>query len=558
MGRCVAAAVLLCGADALLAPAGLRPARALGGATRLRASVDVEVKTETSKGVTALPGAPERWRKSTKQLATLGPASSSPAMLEKLFAAGVDIFRLNFSHGSHAEKAALVDLIRTLEAKYEHPIAILADLQGPKLRVGVFDADKITLVAGQSFRFDLEDEPGSASRVTLPHPEIIQTLRPGDTLLIDDGKLRLTVTANSPGAVDTVVNVGGSISDRKGVNTPSIVLPISPLTPKDRADLDFLLTLQVDWVALSFVQRPSDIEELQNLISAHPSGRDVFIMAKLEKPAAVADGTLEKIVQLCDGIMVARGDLGVEMCPEDVPVLQKKIINVCRALGKPVVVATQMLESMIDSPTPTRAECSDIATAIYDGADAVMLSAESAAGSYPEEAVTMQRRVISRVEADAGYRLAQTLGVAAPQATATDAITYAARQIVETIAAKCLIVFTQSGTTVLRASKGRPSVPILALTPSPETARKLALAWGVYARVIEPADSDDDFQDILFKAVETAKGIGFLDLPTDLAVVTAGLPLQTPGAANVLRVVPAAGPLEWPESLCYPDKEECI
>lgn len=499
-----------------------------------------------------LPGDACRWQKSTKQLATLGPASSTAEMIESLFAAGVDIFRLNFSHGKHEEKAELVKVIRDLELKYNHPIGILADLQGPKLRVGTFEQDKVLLVEGQKFRFDLDDEPGDATRVKLPHPEIISTLRPGDTLLIDDGKLKMKVTANGADWVETTVEVAGSISDRKGVNTPSIVIPISPMTPKDREDLDFVLTLDVDWVALSFVQRPEDILELKRLIG----DKNLKVMAKLEKPAAVVPGTLEEIVKLCDGIMVARGDLGVELAPEDVPVVQKQIIAACRALGRPVVVATQMLESMIDSPTPTRAECSDIATAIYDGADAVMLSAESAAGKYPIEAVTMQRKVISRVEGDNLYREAQTAALAAPEATTTDAITYAARLVASTVQAKCMIVFTESGTTVLRASKGRPPVPILALTPSAGTSRFLSLVWGVYSRVLKTT-GDDDFGEITDEAVSAAKDAGFLVNPTDTAVVTAGLPFGTPGAANVLRVVSAMGTGSWPEALCYPATEEC-
>ena len=503
-----------------------------------------------------MPGSPERWVKSTKQLATVGPASSTYEMLEKLFLAGVDVFRLNFSHGAREEKAALVEKIRAVERKYSHPIAILADLQGPKLRVGVFEEDKVVLVAGQTFRLDLDDEPGSAVRVQLPHEEILETLRVGDTLLVDDGKLRLTVAKSGDGFVECVVDVGGAISNRKGVNTPSVVLPISPLTPKDRADLAFALTQPIDWVALSFVQRPEDIVELRSLVAKSPRP-DVRVMAKLEKPAAVEDGALEAIVDLCDGIMVARGDLGVEMNPEDVPIIQKKIVSCCRDRGKPVVVATQMLESMIESPTPTRAECSDIATAIYDGADAVMLSAESAAGLYPEESVTMQRRVISRVESDAGYRATNDAYSKAStiQQTSTDAITSAARMVAATIAAKCLVVFTTMGTTVRRASKGRPGVPILALTQSEDTARALALSWGVYPKVM--TFDDDIFAEVLFKVVDEGKKASLLKDDADVAVVTAGLPWGTPGASNVLRVVSAAGPDQWPDVLCSPDTEEC-
>ena len=516
---------------------------------------------------------PERWSKSTKQLATLGPASSTFEMLEALFLAGADVFRLNFSHGKHDEKAALVEKIRAVEAKHGRPIAVLADLQGPKLRVGTFVNDeKQYLERGQRFRFDLDvDTPGDKTRVALPHPEILQTLSVGDTLLVDDGKVRLIVTGTGVDFAETIVEVAGSISNRKGVNTPSVVLPISPLTPKDRQDLQFALTLDIDWVALSFVQRPEDIEELKTFIekSIEDPGqlaiRAPRIMAKLEKPAAVQDpGTLKRIVELCDGIMVARGDLGVETRPEDVPVIQKQIITECRRQGTPVVVATQMLESMIDAPTPTRAECSDIATALYDGADAVMLSAESAAGSYPIEAVSMQRRVISRVESDPLYRLQQTTDISKtkPQTTATDAVTLAARQIVDTVKAKCLCIFTERGTTVLRAAKGRPSSPILALAPTPQTARALQMVWGVHSIVME-LPSDEEGRAVLNDAVlqsvtDAAKSRGYLEEPTDLAVITAGLPLGTPGAANVIRVVPAVGPTEWPDALCFPDTEECF
>lgn len=451
-----------------LRPAALAATKARPAPLRMvsQPDVDNEYKRKLS--------AQRRWTKSTKQLATLGPVSNNEEMIEKLFLAGADVFRLNFSHGAHDEKKELLDIIRGLEVKYNHPIAILADLQGPKLRVGTFDHDKVMLVDGQKFRFDLSDEPGDAARVNLPHPEIIETLQEGDTLLLDDGKLRVTVTGKGEGFVDTLVNVGGALSNRKGVNTPSVVLPISCLTPKDRKDLDFALSIGVDWVALSFVQQPQDIAELKALV-----GTKAKIMAKLEKPSAVADGVVDDIIMLSDGIMVARGDLGVEMRPEDVPVIQKQIIEKCRKYGRPVVVATQMLESMIESPTPTRAEASDVATAIYDGADAIMLSAESAAGKFPVESVMMQQRVILRVEEDKAYR--KNLARNNPsrlEKSATDAITNAAREIAATIGAAALVVFTARGTTVLRASMGRPGVPILAITPDITTARALALTWG--------------------------------------------------------------------------------
>uniref|UniRef100_A0A7S2FZM7 Pyruvate kinase n=1 Tax=Florenciella parvula TaxID=236787 RepID=A0A7S2FZM7_9STRA len=491
----------------------------------------------------------ERWTKNTKQLATVGPASSTYAMLEKLFVAGVDVFRLNFSHGGHEEKAELVGIIRQLEANYNHPIGILADLQGPKQRVGVFESENgVVLVEGQKFRFDLDSELGTATRVQLPHPEIIGTLRPGDSLLIDDGKMRMTVIENGEGYVECRVDVGGKISNRKGVNTPTIVTPISPLTKKDREDLEFIKTLDVDWVALSFVQKPGDIQEMKDLIGDLP----LKVMAKLEKPSAVTE-YLEDIVALCDGIMVARGDLGVEMAVEDVPVIQKRIIRECQRQGTPVVVATQMLESMIESPTPTRAEASDVATAIYDGADAVMLSAESAAGQYPELAVQTQQKIISRVERSPYYRDANDRYSRhrPTEGTSTDAITISARSVAQTVGAKAIIVFTNSGTTVVRASNGRPSVPIIAITTEAKAARSLSLAWGVYSQVLDFNHdlAAQEFEALLGDAVTVATNKGFVTSPNDLVVVTAGIPFGIPGAVNTLRIVSGAGPGSWPR--CY-------
>jgi pyruvate kinase len=521
----------------------------------------------------------QRWRKKTKQVATLGPASSTVEMIETLFLAGTDVFRLNFSHGSQEQKKELLDMIRQVEEKYSHPIAVLGDLQGPKLRVGQFsNPDGVFLKEGQTFRFDLKDDDGDFMRVKMPHPEIIEASEIGHVLLIDDGKMKMTVTGKGPGYIDCVVNVEGKIKDRKGVNTPDSILEISPLTPKDRSDLEYMLKIGVDWVALSFVQRPADIVEIKQLIDQHLPA-DAFrpaIMAKIEKPSCFFGDNLEKIVELCDGIMVARGDLGVECAPEDVPLLQKEIIDECREQGKPVVVATQMLESMIESPTPTRAEVSDVSTAIYDGADAIMLSAESAAGKYPKESVEMQQRIINRVEGDNHYQqLLQSHNQRNPDKTPTDAIIAAARQIANTINASAIVCFTLRGTTVLRASKGRPGVPILAVTPFKETSRQLALSWGVYPelpkegsygqlvgdefsssaenKVSQVPDCDasdveevaDDFDLVLREACRAALHKGLVSNLNELLVVTAGLPFGTPGAANVIRVVPAAGPLCW-------------
>lgn len=529
-------------------------------------SINGKVRKKTT--VASAPIVAQRWRKSTKQLATLGPASSSKEMIEKLFLAGADVFRLNFSHGSQEQKKELLIMIREIEEKYSHPIAILGDLQGPKLRVGEFsDPNGVVLENDQTFRLDLDSAMGDKTRVMLPHPEIIEASEVGHVLLVDDGKLKLTISSKGKGYLDCIVNVGGKISNRKGVNTPDSVLDISPLTPKDRSDLEYMLGIGVDWVALSFVQRPEDIEEIHALIDEKlPSGAfKPAVMAKIEKPSCFIGDSLDNIVDLCDGIMVARGDLGVECAPEDVPLLQKEIIDTSRRYGKPVVVATQMLESMIESPTPTRAEASDVATAIYDGADAIMLSAESAAGKFPEESVAMQQRIINRVEGDEHYRNVLSQNQPAPDNTPADAIITAAKQISDTIGAKSIVCFSLRGSTVLRAAKGRPGVPILAMSPFKETSRQLSLSWGVYpelpktgtyfSNVVEEEIFDyekpvvesasDDFDLVLRNACRAALKKGLVSDPDDLLVVTAGIPFGTPGAANVIRVVPAAGPSCW-------------
>jgi len=489
-------------------------------------------------------------------------------MIETLFLAGADVFRLNFSHGSQEQKKELLMHIREVEEKYSHPIAVLGDLQGPKLRVGEFsNPNGEMLKRDQLFRLDLDEAQGDNTRVQLPHPEIISASEIGHELLVDDGKVKLVVVEKGEGFLDCRVDVPGKISNRKGVNTPDSVLEISPLTPKDRSDLEYMVGIGVDWVALSFVQTPSDIEEIHELISQHLA-EDQFrpaVMAKIEKPSCFFDDNLEKIVELCDGIMVARGDLGVECAPEDVPLLQKEIIDTCRVQGKPVVVATQMLESMIESPTPTRAEASDVATAIYDGADAIMLSAESAAGMYPEESVAMQQRIINRVESDTHYRSYLNQLPMTRKETPTDAITTAARQVAQTVNAKAIVCFTLGGSTVARASQERPTVPILAITPFKETSRQLSLSWGVYPDLprsgsfgfteeddvlvenpaVQGAENDDDFDMVLKNGCRAALRKGLVSDPNDLLVVTAGLPFGTPGAANVIRILPAAGPNCW-------------
>jgi len=467
-----------------------------------------------------------RRQRSAKIVATLGPASSAPETIAALFHAGVDVFRLNFSHGERGDHQARIEAVRALEKETGRPIGILADLQGPKLRLGTFAAGKVRLMPGAHFRLDLDRKPGDAERAPLPHPEIFAALEPGTELLLDDGKVRLKVESCGADFAETAVIDGGELSDRKGVNVPNAVLPVAALTEKDRADLLFALDAGVDWIALSFVQRPEDVAEARKLV-ANRAG----VMVKLEKPSAV--GRLAEIIELSDALMVARGDLGVEMPPEDVPPVQKQIVHACRLAGKPVIVATQMLESMIHAAVPTRAEASDVATAIYEGADAVMLSAETAAGEYPVEAVKMMDRIIRRVQADPFYNAGLHADAAAqPEHTSSDAISAAARQVAHTIGAAAICSYTTSGATALRAARERPDAPILALTSRLQTARKLALVWGLHC--VHTRDVTN-FADMVNRATSIAHREGFAERGQRI-VVTAGVPFGTPGATNVLRI----------------------
>lgn len=460
-----------------------------------------------------------------KIVATLGPASSSPEMIRRLFEAGVDVFRLNFSHGEHADHAARVRDIRAIEADIGRPIGIMADMQGPKLRVGAFADGSIQLTAGDTFRLDLDDAPGDQRRVNLPHKEIFAALEQDADLLLDDGKIRLRVRDHGPDFAECEVIAGGPLSNRKGVNVPGVVLPLSPLTEKDRRDMQFALDQNVDWIALSFVQRPEDLAEARRLIAGRAA-----ILTKFEKPAAIQ--RLDELVEMSDACMVARGDLGVEMPPEEVPVQQKNLIRAARQMGKPVIVATQMLESMIKAPAPTRAEAQDVASAVYDGADAVMLSAETAAGDYPEEAVGIMNRIICRVESDPVFRQILDAQHERPDATAADAITAAARQVAETVNAAAIVTYTTSGSTTYRASRERPIAPILGLTSNRKTARRLALAWGVHSVV---TDDVQTFAEMVEKACAMA-GEEELAAPGQPLVITAGVPFGTPGATNILRL----------------------
>jgi len=466
-----------------------------------------------------------RRNRNAKIIATLGPATSSPEAIRALFEAGVDGFRMNFSHGSHEDHKTRFDVIRALEEELGRPICILLDLQGPKLRVGEFADGEITLKKGQAFRLDLDTTLGSQDRAPLLHPEIFKALKPNTELLLDDGRIRLKVEDCSPEHANTRVEIGGVLSNHKGVNVPSALLELSPLTEKDRADLRYGLELGVDWVALSFVQLGSDVVEAKKIIA----GR-AWVMSKLEKPAAIEH--LGDIVRESDGIMVARGDLGVELPPEDVPAIQKRIVRACQRAGKPVVIATQMLDSMVSAPTPTRAEASDVATAVYDGADTVMLSAETAVGQYPTETVAMMDRIIKKVEGDPLYREMTDARRMAPEATSADAITVAARQVADTISAAAIVTFSSTGSTTLRCARERPSVQLLGLTPRIETARRLAIAWGVHSKLTPDLAS---FRDMVTTAIERASSEGIAEAG-DRVVITAGVPFGTPGATNILRI----------------------
>ena len=467
-----------------------------------------------------------RRHRRTKIIATLGPASANPEMIEKLFRAGADVFRLNFSHGSHEVHAATLAAIRAVEAKLGRPVGVLADVQGPKLRVGKFGGGRVTLTNGSSFTLDLNPTPGDARRVQLPHPEIINAARIGTTLLLDDGKLRLRVTrVRENDHLETEVINGGALSDRKGVNVPDVPLPIPALTEKDRADLDLILPLGIEYIGLSFVQRAEDVAEAR----AIAAGR-ALIMVKMEKPQAVEN--MDAILALADCVMVARGDLGVELPTEEVPLVQKRIVRAARALGKPVVVATQMLESMITAPTPTRAEASDVATAVFDGADCVMLSAETAAGQFPQEAVEMMNRIVARVEQDPGWRSLTDAARPEPERNSASAIAAAARQVAHTIGAQAIVTFSQTGSTTLRVARERPDCPILGLTMTQAAARRMACVWGVHPLVVEEIHS---MTEMAKRATRAALAEGFAKLG-DEVVVTAGLPFGTPGTTNALRV----------------------
>jgi pyruvate kinase len=465
-------------------------------------------------------------QRKAKIVATLGPASSSAQMIEALFQAGANVFRLNFSHGTHEDHKARVTTIRALETRTGRPIGVLLDLQGPKLRIGTFENGPIALEAGAPFRLDLDrDRPGDMTRVALPHPEIFAALRPGSQLLVDDGRVRLEVKSCGPEFAETTVAVGGTLSDRKGVNVPDVVLPLSALTEKDLKDLEFGLSLGVDWVALSFVQRVEDIRQIKDLV-----GDRARVLAKLEKPAAIDD--LEAIVAETDAVMVARGDLGVEMPAERVPAIQKRIVRECRRLGKPVVVATQMLESMVTAPVPTRAEASDVATAIYDGADAVMLSAESASGKYPVEAVRIMSGIIEQTESDPHYAEAIRASYSPANPVIADAIGLAVRNAADLLGAAATVAYTSSGYSALRVARERPAAPIIGMTPKLATARALALVWGVRPVLTHDVAAVEEIKEYACRAARQEA----LATTGQTIVIAAGIPFGESGTTNMLRI----------------------
>lgn len=472
-----------------------------------------------------------RRQRFAKIIATLGPATSDAEMIRALFMAGVDVFRLNFSHGSHADHRKSFETIRAMETELGRPIGILVDLQGPKLRIGKFSQGHALLEEGDAFRLDLDPSPGDRRRVSLPHPQVFAALAPKAHLLVNDGRIRLEVERSGSDFAETRVLTKGEISDHKGVNLPGAFLPLSPLTDKDRDDLELGLDLGADWIGASFIQQPQDLLILREAIDDRAG-----LITKFEKPTAV--DRLEEIIDLSDAIMVARGDLGVELPPEDVPSISRRIVRASRDAGKPVIVATQMLESMIAAPIPTRAEASDVAGAIYDGADAVMLSGETATGDYPIEAATMMHRIISRVERDPYYRKMIDISPATPESTTEDAISDAMRRIVHTLKASVAVTYTKSGSSSLRAARERPAAPILSLTPHRRTARRLTLAWGTHSVLGKEVES---VEEMVSQACDTALSDDFAKVG-DRIVIMAGMPFGISGTTNLMRIARVKSP----------------
>ena len=469
-----------------------------------------------------------RRNRNVKIVATLGPSSSTEEMVSRLFEEGVDVFRLNLSHGLHDEIKQRHEIIRKVENKFRRPICILADLQGPKLRCGDFKDKQAELVAGQTFVFDKERALGNSKRVYLPEFEIFKSLKKDSKVLVNDGKIKLVVKEVSENFVSTEVLVGGIISDKKGINVPDQLLPLSALSKKDLSDLEFVCNLGIEWLGLSFVQRAKDIKEAKKIVRGRAA-----ILSKIEKPSAV--DAFDEILEETDAVMIARGDLGVELPIETLPPIQKRLVRQCRDSGKPVIVATQMMESMINSPVPTRAEVSDVAQAIYEGADAVMLSAESAVGNYPIEAVRTMNSIATEVEKEKTYRQLIESSRTPLKGGVSDAITVAAREVAETTNVKVICCFTETGTTASLTSRERPKVPIIALTPKITIARRLTLNWGLHCIVTEELER---FKMAVVNAAKAARMYGFAN-NDDKIIVIAGVPFNVSGTTNILRVAPA-------------------
>lgn len=466
-------------------------------------------------------------KRQTKIVATVGPASSSPKQLKSLFEAGVDVFRLNFSHGTHKDHAKVVRSIRALEKKYKRNIGIIADMQGPKLRLGTFKDGSASIQSGQIFRFDLKsDIPGDDTRVSLPHPEVMKVLKEGSLIYLDDGKVRARIKRKGRGWVDAKIIAGTKLSDKKGLNVPGAVIPLDALTKKDRADLKAALDMGVDWIAQSFVQTADDVKMARRLIRGRAA-----LMVKLEKPSALEH--LDEIIDRADGVMLARGDLGIEIPAQKVPVVQKDVIDRVRKTGKPVVVATQMLESMIESPQPTRAEVSDVATAVFDGADAVMLSGETAVGAYSVQAVAMMDSIAQEVEEDNKYRQTMDRRRFRGAKKSSDAIAAAAHNVADNIGAGAIVTYTVSGSTALRMARQRPEMPILCLTPEKKVAGRMTVSFGVTSTVT--GEHVEDFTGHARNAAKKLKTLGLCRKGQQF-VLTAGMPFGQPGSTNILRI----------------------
>jgi pyruvate kinase len=466
----------------------------------------------------------------TKIVATIGPASASEERLEALMLAGMDVARLNFSHGTHEAHAAAFQTIRAISARLGRPVAILQDLSGPKIRTGALQGGQpVRLVDGAEITITTEPLVGTAALIATTYAHLADDLKPGDRVLLADGLMELTVLSSEGGLVRCRVVHGGLLGEHKGINLPGVLLSAPAVTEKDIDDLAFGVSLGVDYVAVSFVRQAEDLRQVRRLLREH--GTDTPVIAKIEKPEAVKN--LDAILGACEGVMVARGDLGVEVSPEKVPMLQKQIIEAANRHGDLVITATQMLESMVSNPRPTRAEASDVANAILDGTDAVMLSAETAIGQYPVEAVGMMSRIA--LEAEASGRAAGP--VAHNRRSYAQAIAHAACSIAGDLDFKAICALTQSGATARLVSKERPAAPILAFTNQPRVHNRLALLWGVTPLPLDFAGSTD----AVIRRVETELLARGLAAAGDSVVVLGGSPLAAKGATNFLKAQKVAG-----------------